>query len=230
MIVGAVGTLTDLRPGTARATTPKPTPPRVVQPPPAPPRGAFVDAGAGRPARGRLRVRGRPGDRDADERQTATASIDTPVTIDGQAGEDCGRGCFARAAPGRDVAVDVGGTTLRFHGAGAAPARDRRGEPAAPELRRAPEPRHRRAPLVRARAASQVSVFREQAPGDMAYVITADSNEKLVGTQGIVIGDRRWDKLPGGRWLPGPQSPLTLPKAYWTASARNAYFTRGRTR
>ena len=40
---------------------------------------------------------------------------DTPVAIDGQAGEDCGRGCFAAAVPGPDVAVDVGGTNLRFH-------------------------------------------------------------------------------------------------------------------
>ena len=45
VVVGAVGVLTDLRPGSARANAPKTTPPRVAQPPPAPPRGAFVDAG-----------------------------------------------------------------------------------------------------------------------------------------------------------------------------------------
>src|SRR5262249_1117047 len=46
VVVGAVGTLTDLRPGAARATTPAPTPtpPRVQKPPPAPPAGAYVDA------------------------------------------------------------------------------------------------------------------------------------------------------------------------------------------
>ena len=59
----------------------------------------------------------------------------------------------------------------------------------------------------------------------MAYRIDRDSNTKLVGTEGIVIGDRRWDKLPGGDWIEGPQSPLDLPKAYWTSRARNAYFT-----
>ena len=35
----------------------------------------------------------------------------------------------------------------------------------------------------------------------MAYVIVG-GNKRLIGTQGIVIGDRRWDKLPGGKWLP----------------------------
>ena len=59
----------------------------------------------------------------------------------------------------------------------------------------------------------------------MAYRITADEQREARRHEGIVIGARRWDKLPGGDWLPGPQSPLTLPKAYWTARARNAYFT-----
>ena len=97
VIVGAVGTLTDLRPGTARATTPKPTPPRVAQPPPAPPRGAFVDAGQAGPLAvgfayedGRAIVTLTNG--------TGDGVTDTPVAIDGQAGEDCGRGCFAATA------------------------------------------------------------------------------------------------------------------------------------
>jgi copper transport protein len=223
VIVGAVGTLTDLQPGAARATTPKPRPPRVAQPPPAPPRGAFVDAGQAGPLAvgfaykdGRAIVTLTNGNGDGD--------TDTPVAIDGQPGEDCGRGCFAATTPGPDVAVDVGGTSLRFHV-------PRPLRPATAEVNRLRLNYDSLESLVIHERLSagpgslQVSVFRQQAPGNLAYVITADSNEKLVGTQGIVIGDRRWDKLPGGRWLPGPQSPLTLPKAYWTASARNAYFT-----
>jgi hypothetical protein len=73
-------------------------------------------------------------------------------------------------------------------------------------------------------ASLQVTRFREQAPDRMAYEIVADTNEKLAGTQGIVIGERRWDRLPGGEWLPGPQSRLDLPSAYWTDKARNAFF------
>ena len=102
VVVGAVGTLTDLRPGSARATTPKPTPPRVVKPPPAPPRGAFVDAGQAGPlavgfayqgGKAIVTLTGGNGD----------GVTDTPVTIDGQPGQDCGRGCFSLAAPGPDV-------------------------------------------------------------------------------------------------------------------------------
>jgi copper transport protein len=225
VVVGAVGTLTDLRPGAARATAPAPTPtpPRVSKPPPAPPRGAFVDAGQAGPLAvgfaykdGKAIVTLTNGSGDGVE--------DTPVTIDGRAGEDCGQGCFSGVVPGRSVAVDVGGTGLRF----SVPERLRPATAEVNRLRRAFD--SLKGVIIDERLSSgpgslQISRFREAAPDRMAYVITGGSNPKLIGTQGIVIGDRRWDKLPGGRWLPGPQAPLSLPKAYWTAAARNAFLT-----
>ena len=222
-VVGAVGVLTDLRPGSARATAPKPTAPRVATPPPAPPAGAYVDAGqAGKLAVGFAYEDGRAivtltnGSGDGVE--------DTPVTIDGRPGTDCGRGCFSGPATGPKVEVGVGGTSLGF----AVPKALR---PAGDEVNRLRRDYDGLSSIVIDERLSsgpgslQVSRFREAAPGRMAYVITAGSNRTLIGTQGIVIGDRRWDKLPGGRWLEGPQSPLTLPKAYWTAAARNAYYS-----
>ena len=71
---------------------------------------------------------------------------------------------------------------------------------------------------------SEMCIRDRQAPDRMAYRIDESSNAKLVGTEGIVIGERRWDRLPGGEWLPGPQTRLALPRAYWTAKARNAFF------
>ena len=222
-LVGAVGVLTDLRPGTARATAPKPTAPRVPKPPPAPPARAFVDAGQAGPLAvgfayegGRAIVTLTNGSGDGVE--------GTPVTIDGRPGTDCGRGCFAAPAAGPRVAVGVGRTSLDF----TVPATLR---PAGAEVNRLRRDYDGLSSIVIDERLSsgpgslQVSRFREVAPDRMAYTIVAGRNRTLVGTQGIVIGDRRWDKLPGGRWLEGPQSPLTLPKAYWTAAARNAYFT-----
>jgi copper transport protein len=222
--VGAVGTLTDLPPGVAQAKAPTPTAPRVVEPPPPPPRGAFLDAGqAGKLAVGFAYL-------DGVAIVTLTGGDgngvgDVPVTIDGIGAERCGRGCFTRPAPGPAVRVGVGGTHLTFR----VPETLR---PAGARLGRLLRDYEGLSSIVidehlsSGPASLQVTRFREQAPDRMAYEIVADTNEKLVGTQGIVIGERRWDRLPGGEWLPGPQSPLDLPSAYWTDKARNAFFAR----
>ena len=152
VVVGAVGVLTDLRPGSARATTPPATtpPPPVAQPPPAPPPGAFVDAGqAGKIAVGFAYDDGKAIVTLTDG--SGDGVTDTPVTIDGAAGESCGRGCFSRAVPGPGVTVDVGGTPLQF----AVPQYLRRATAEVNRLRldynASEEPRHRRDALVRPR-------------------------------------------------------------------------------
>ena len=136
VVVGAVGVLTDLRPGSARADPPPATtPPRVAQPPPAPPRGAFVDAAqAGKIAVGFAYDDGKAIVTLTDG--SGDGVTDTPVTIDGQPGDDCGRGCFSRAVPGPGVTVDVGGMPLQFAVPQYLRARRRRGEKPAPRLRR----------------------------------------------------------------------------------------------
>ncbi len=218
----AVGALTDQRPGSARASTPKPTPPRVLKPPPAPPRTAFVDAAQAGPiavgfawdsGKAIVTLTGRD----------ANGVTDVPVTIDGGAGEPCGRGCFSRQVPGRSVAVRVGSTDLTF----TVPEQLRRATAEEDRLRRTYDALT--SVVIDERLSSgpgslQVTRFREQAPGSMAYRITGSTNPTLVGTEGIVIGDRRWDRLPGGDWSASPQPPITVPSAYWTAAARNVFF------
>ncbi len=57
------------------------------------------------------------------------------------------------------------------------------------------------------------SVWRIGSPDRVAYQV-------LGGYAGIVIGDRRWDKAPGGRWVESVQSaPLTQPVPTWTTVA-----------
>ena len=57
------------------------------------------------------------------------------------------------------------------------------------------------------------SLWRIGAPDRVAYQV-------LGGYAGIVIGDRRWDKAPGGRWVESVQSaPLTQPVPSWTSVA-----------
>ena len=55
------------------------------------------------------------------------------------------------------------------------------------------------------------SLWRIGAPDRAAYQV-------LGGYAGIVIGGRRWDRAPGGRWIESVQSsPLTQPVPPWTA-------------
>jgi len=56
------------------------------------------------------------------------------------------------------------------------------------------------------------SVWRVVAPNRLSYVIRG-------GASGIVIGNRRWDKLPGGKWQEAGQSPLVQPRPPWTRVA-----------
>ena len=57
------------------------------------------------------------------------------------------------------------------------------------------------------------SLWRIGTPDRVAYQV-------LGGYAGIVIGDRRWDKAPGGRWVESVQSaPLTQPVPSWTSVA-----------
>ena len=215
----AVGTLTDLQPGRARGSTVRTTASNVPLPPPAPPLGAYVDAAqAGKLAVGfawragvaTITVVGPDG-----------GAVGLPVQIEGHAAAECGRGCFTAPA-GRTVAVSVAGTPLVF----VVPERLRS---AAAELRRVTRVYDSLPELtIDERLSSSpgsfaVTVFHERAPNRLAYKIVSASQPGVTGTEGIVIGSRRWDRAPGGNWKPSPQSPIRVPRTYWGADARNAY-------
>jgi hypothetical protein len=66
------------------------------------------------------------------------------------------------------------------------------------------------------------SVWRIGAPDRVEYQV-------LGGYAGIVIGNRRWDRAPGGRWIESVESaPLTQPVPTWT-SVSNAHLLGGGT-
>jgi methionine-rich copper-binding protein CopC len=215
----AVATLTDQQPGRARAAVVRTTQSNVPLPPPAPPIGAFVEAAqAGKLAVGfawragvaTITVVGPDG-----------GAVGLPVQIEGHPAAQCGRGCFTAPA-GRTAAVSVAGTPLVF----VVPERLRS---AAAELRRATRVYDSLPELtIDERLSSSpgnfaVTVFHERAPNRFAYKVVSASQPGVTGTEGIVIGSRRWDRPPGGSWKQSPQSQIRVPRTYWGADARNAY-------
>ena len=223
-VVVAVGLLTTLQPGRAQGLAPGATPARpVVPPPPTPPPGAYVDAAqAGRLAVGFAWRRG-----EAIVTLTGPSGggvADVPVAIEGGPSRSCGSGCFSRIVSDREVDVRVGTTDLRFE----VPAKL---VAAAAELDRVTGIYEGLAGVtIHERIASgsglvQVTLFHLRAPDRMAYRIVGGSVASRVGTEGIVIGDRRWDRLPGGDWVASTQTPIRVPQPSWTSAARNAFAT-----
>src|SRR5438105_4738674 len=54
-----------------------------------------------------------------------------------------------------------------------------------------------------------VTRFEMVAPDRLAYRIKG-------GQQAVVIGAHRWDRSPGGRWVPSAQTSLHIPAAPWS--------------
>jgi methionine-rich copper-binding protein CopC/putative copper export protein len=202
----AIGTLTDLRPGRARATTVRTTPSNVPPPAPGPPPGAYVDAGEA----GKLAV--------------AFAWLDGKATVtlvgpDGAAVTDVPVNV---TSSGRTFRVAVAGTTLRFD----VPGKLRSG---AALLHRATHMYDALPAVSLTEALSsgpgnhQTSVFHERAPNRIAYRIESSTQAGITGSESIVIGSRRWDRKPGGSWQLSPQGEIRVPRTYWGSQARNVY-------
>ncbi len=64
--------------------------------------------------------------------------------------------------------------------------------------------------------------WRLEAPNKLSYSIEG-------GPQAVIIGGRRWDRNPGGRWVASPQLPVTQPTPTWgSPPARAALLGDGR--
>ena len=227
VVVGAVGVLTDLRPGSARGHHAEADAAAAwSQPPPAPPRGRVRRRRPGRPDRGRLRLRRRQGDRDADRRRRRRRHRHAGHDRRRSRRELRPRLLLARGARAGASRVDVGGTPLQFAVPQYAPPRDRRGEPAAARLTTRSkslviDERALVGPRQPAGDPLPPAGSREHGLPDQRRLRT----ETLVGTEGIVIGDAPLGPAAGRRLDRRRRSRRsTLPKAYWTAGARNAYF------
>jgi putative copper export protein len=215
-VVTAAGVLTELKPGrsSAQAATPGPAKARPV---PSPPPGELTLAQrAGSVAvaltlgpRATVTLVGPDGN----------AFATTGVRIGDKSATTCGPGCW-RGGPLRAGVVVVRAAKLppvRFR----VPADP---QPAASILRRATAA-FRAAPsvsidevLASGPAPPQRSEQRAEAPDRFAYRIDS-------GSQGIVVGARRWDRpRAGAAWVPSVQSPpLRMPAPLWGPRSRNAY-------
>jgi copper transport protein len=210
-LVAAVALLTDLRPGRDRlaqaATTsgPAPLPAKnmVVQ---AQEAGDRVVALATRPPGAELTVLNADGE--------GVNGLD--VTLGGMQTRSCGNGCYGAFGHfAGTVAVTLDNKTVRF----SVPARPRA---AAPLVRRATRAfRALRSVSYVERLASSprdrvVADFTLERPNRLEYHIRG-------GADGIVIGNRRWDRAEGGKWIPSEQSPTPQPEPVWAGPLRNAY-------
>jgi len=214
-VVGAVALLTELPPGrNARAA---PARASATRPPKLPPPGGVVLGREDGDRAVALSVRRAHG------QLALVATILSPngFGFDGlpvrfaaggrvATGARCGPGCYSAslAAPGaRAVDVVVSGRRIRFpvySGPSAAGLVIRAGRvfnslrSLVYEESLASNPRNR-----------ELTHFEMVAPDQLAYRIKG-------GQQAIVIGAHRWDRSPGGRWIPSAQSSLDIPSAPWS--------------
>ena len=220
-LIVAVSVLVELRPG--RNATADSGPVQAAQPapaPPPPPADAVVLASEAGPLGVAIAV----------QPKRLTATVLSPaggglsglvVHIDGALADACGSGCYTAVgvAPGRIVSVEVEGFGPRQQASFAVPLD---AAPADALVRRARIVyRDLRSVSYRERLASDVTHalvahWILEKPNRVEYSIAG-------GAQGIVIGERRWDReTPAARWVESPQSLLPQPATQWT-HATNAH-------
>jgi uncharacterized membrane protein len=215
-VVGAVALLTELPPGrNARAEPPERA--SATRPPKLPPAGGVVLARQDGDRAVALSVRRSQGT------LSLVATILSPngFGFDGLpvrfvagarsvGGASCGAGCYSAslAAPrARTVDVVVSGRRVRF------PVDS--GPPAAGLVIRAGRVFNSLRSLVYDESLESnptnriLTHFEMVAPDRLAYRIKG-------GQHAIVVGGRRWDRSPGGRWIPSQQTPLHIPAAPWS--------------
>jgi hypothetical protein len=208
--VVAVAILTQLRPGTEAPSPAAAAPPAAAQPPVLPPAGAVVDA----------RELGSLGVAVAREPVRTTVTLLGPdgTGVDGRnvrigdfTAASCGPGCYRAPSDGTGpLRVAIDGRVLTF---GISPD--------------APDATRLLARVERAYRASRTIVFDERlasSPTNASTTrFTAVAPDRLSfrtrgGPAGIVVGDRRWDRVSArAPWVASPQTPLDVTQPYWTA-------------
>ena len=174
---------------------------------PAPPRGAIVFARedgadvlalAVLPERVQVSVVGQQG----------TGVDGLAVTVNGAGARSCGRGCYAAHASA-PVDVRVGSTEWNVD---------------------VPNARDATALVARAGAvwrSLRSLAFSDRLGSDATHV--AFTNWRVVapdrlaysvrgGDSAVIVGGRRWDRAPGGRWIESPQTPVKQPVPLWQSA------------
>lgn len=203
-----------------------PAPARTSPPPrtsgfPAPPSGAIVfsrEDGRDALALGVVPKGGRVLAQVSVVGQQGTGVNGLRVSFGSAAATPCGSGCYRAVLPlPRAIDVHVGGTRWLVTLPSPWPPRDA----SALVARAAHVWRSLRTLSFYDRLASGpvhavVSTWRAVAPDRLAYDVQG-------GYDAVIIGGRRWDRAPEGRWVESPQSlPVTQPSPVWV-SARDAH-------
>lgn len=212
-LVAAVGLLTDLRPGRDRVASAAVA--EAKGPPPAPDRGMVVQAKeAGnyavalgvRPPSARVFVLG----------QDDNGVNGLAVAINGRPTRSCGAGCYEATLPAAPIArVAVGRAKLVFR----IPGRPRAAEAILARATRTFRALKSVDYVERLASSPQykvVSDFILERPNRLEYHIKG-------GASGIIIGSRRWDRGPGGKWIPSAQELTPQPEPIWAGHATNVY-------
>jgi copper transport protein len=139
------------------------------------------------------------------------------VTINGAPAASCGLGCYRVAVRGRIVTVKHGSKTLRFDLGLRKPAADLVAR--ATRTFRALKTATFEETLTAGLGATVRSTWREAAPDRLAYDIAG-------GAKAVIIGDRRWDLLPGQKWRESTSVVLSMPAPTWGSIVTNARLLR----
>jgi copper transport protein len=128
------------------------------------------------------------------------------VRIAGRKTSSCGTGCYtARVGNQRSLTVTHGKTTLAFDlcdlGKG---TQFVKGVSKAVKSLRGFSFVER----LSSGTVTIVTTWREAPPNKLRYRINT-------GAQSVIIGSRRWDRQPGGKWIESAQTPLSLPAPAW---------------
>ncbi|MES1248784.1 MAG: copper resistance protein CopC [Actinomycetota bacterium] len=206
-ILVAVGVLTLERPGRNATPPARAAVPSEPQPaPPPPPADAVVAA----------REIGLYGVGVESEPSRRTVIVFSPagggasglaVTVDGTAATACGSGCYrVDGEHGDTTDVVVDGLRASIVAPADAPVAD------VARMQRWIEARTSVAYVEHLASDPEHSVtasWRFEAPNRVAYTIAG-------GAQGIVVGDRRWDRArAGAAWVESPQTPVRQPATQW---------------
>ena len=135
-------------------------------------------------------------------------------------GSPCGPGCYRATAPAArraeerrrhasrgdepdDVARPAAGAVAAARRLASIVARATKTF-RSPELARDPRP-----PRLRTRPHAVVTRWSVVAPDKLTYKIVSG------GPSAVIIGNTRWDKVPGGTWEKSPQTPIHQPTPFW---------------
>jgi hypothetical protein len=128
------------------------------------------------------------------------------VRIAGRKTSPCGKGCYtARVGNPQSLTVTHGKSTLMFD------LRDvGNGTPFVKGVSKVVKslPGFSFVERLSSGTVTIVTTWHEAPPNKLRYRINT-------GAQSVIIGSRRWDRQPGGKWVESAQTPLSLPAPAW---------------